>query len=80
MGLTVLYIQNLIRQIMEFEVRFLRMGWGRKFLEFFFFLMEVEINMEAAKQSHISFLISSCVFFPLVLVWRLSIQTLNLPK
>ena len=22
---------------MEFEVRFLRMGWGRKFLEFFFF-------------------------------------------
>lgn len=61
MGLTVLYIQNLIRQIMGLQVRFLRMGWRRKFSELYF-LMEIETNREGAKMdlSHISFLISSC--------------------
>lgn len=61
MGLTVLYIQNLIRQIMGLQVRFLRMGWRRKFSELYF-LMEIETNREGAKMdlSHISFLIASC--------------------
>lgn len=58
MGLTVLYIQNLIRQIMGLEVRFLRMGWERKFLELYFFFMEVEINMEGCKCK------SKSYFFP----------------
>lgn len=63
MSLTVLHSQNLIRQIMGLDVRFFRMG-KEIFGITFFFLVEVEINMEAAKaqQSHIfSFYLCLCV-------------------